>query len=114
MKDTGKLSLFAGGDGGGEQRRDFLYVRDLARLNMYFALIDAFAPKPGEARKQYRGMVNAESGVSRSFNYVARALMAVHGQAEIEYTPFSANLEGSYQHFTKVDLTGLRQLGCDL
>ena len=62
----------------------------------------------------YRGVVNAGSGVSRSFNDVVRALMAVHGEAEIEYIPFPADLEGRYQHFTEADLIGLRDLGCDL
>jgi ADP-L-glycero-D-manno-heptose 6-epimerase len=116
MKETGKVRLFAGsgGFGDGEQRRDFVYVRDLARLNMFFAQIGPYAPQPGEARKTYRGVVNAGSGVSRTFNEVARALMAVHGKAAIEYVPFPADLDGRYQHFTEADLTGLRQLGCDL
>ena len=41
MKETGKVRLFAGtgGYGDGEQRRDFVYVRDLARMNMFFAQI---------------------------------------------------------------------------
>jgi ADP-L-glycero-D-manno-heptose 6-epimerase len=116
MKETGKVRLFAGtgGYGNGEQRRDFVYVRDLARLNMFFAGIGPYAPKDGEVRKVYRGVVNAGSGVSRTFNDVARALMAVHGAAEIEYIPFPADLEGRYQHFTEADLTGLRELGYDL
>jgi ADP-L-glycero-D-manno-heptose 6-epimerase len=58
--------------------------------------------------------VNAGTGVSRSFNDVARALMAVHGELPIEYIPFPADLEGRYQHFTEADLTGLQALGCDL
>src|SRR5208283_2318194 len=92
MKDTGKVRLFAGsgGYGDGEQRRDFVYVRDLARMNMFFAGIGPYAPKAGEERKLYRGVVNAGTGVSRSFNDVARALMAVHGKAAIEYIPFPA------------------------
>jgi ADP-L-glycero-D-manno-heptose 6-epimerase len=40
--------------------------------------------------------------------------MVVHGNAEIEYIPFPADLEGRYQHFTEADLTGLRGLGCSL
>jgi ADP-L-glycero-D-manno-heptose 6-epimerase len=28
--------------------------------------------------------------------------------------PFPADLSGRYQHFTEADLTGLRQLGCNL
>jgi ADP-L-glycero-D-manno-heptose 6-epimerase len=116
MKDTGKVRLFAGsgGYGDGEQRRDFVYVRDLARLNMFFAQIGPYAPKNGEASKEYRGVVNAGFGVSRTFNDVAKALMAVHGEAAIEYVPFPSDLDGRYQHFTEADLTGLRQLGCDL
>jgi ADP-L-glycero-D-manno-heptose 6-epimerase len=116
MKDTGKVRLFAGtgGYGDGEQRRDFVYVRDLARLNMFFAQIGPYTPRTGEPAKKYSGVVNAGSGVSRSFNDVARALMAVHGKVPIEYIPFPADLEGRYQHFTEADLTGLRNLGCPL
>ena len=116
MEETGKVRLFAGtgGFGDGEQRRDFIYVHDLAQLNMFFAQIGPYAPKPGEAPKTYRGVVNAGAGVSRTFNDVAKALMAVHGEVPIEYIPFPADLEGRYQHFTEADLTGLRQLGCNL
>ncbi|HEY1649018.1 MAG TPA: ADP-glyceromanno-heptose 6-epimerase [Terracidiphilus sp.] len=115
MKEAGKVRLFAGsgGYGDGEQRRDFVYVRDLARLNMFFARIGPYAPKHGQAPVAYRGVVNAGSGVSRSFNDVALALMAVHGQTPIEYIPFPADLEGRYQHYTEADLADLRKLGFD-
>ena len=116
IKETGKVRLFTGTGGynDGEQRRDFVYVRDLARLNMFFARIGPYAPRPGEAAVEYRGVFNAGSGESRSFNDVARALMAVHGKTPIEYIPFPADLAGRYQHFTEADLTDLRQAGCNL
>jgi len=115
MKDTGKVRLFAGTGGyaDGEQRRDFVYVRDLAKLNMFFAQIGPYAPKAGEPRKEYRGLANAGSGKSRTFNDVARSLMTVHGECPIEYIPFPADLEGRYQHFTEADLTALKELGYD-
>jgi ADP-L-glycero-D-manno-heptose 6-epimerase len=116
MREMGKVRLF-GGTGGyadGEQRRDFVYVRDLARLNMFFAQIGPYAPAAGEKPKQYQGVVNAGSGVASTFNEVADALMSVHGEVPIEYVPFPQDLEGRYQHFTQADLTGLRELGCDL
>jgi len=115
MKDTGKVRLFAGTGGyaDGEQRRDFVYVRDLAKLNMFFAQIGRYAPKAGEPRKEYRGLANAGSGKSRTFNDVARSLMTVHGECPIEYIPFPADLEGRYQHFTEADLTALKELGYD-
>jgi ADP-L-glycero-D-manno-heptose 6-epimerase len=115
MKELGEVKLF-GGTGGyraGEQRRDFVYVRDLARLNLYFAQIGPYAPKAGEPAKIYRGLANAGSGKSRTFNAVAKALMTVHGECPIEYIPFPADLEGRYQHFTEADLTALRELGYD-
>jgi len=116
IKETGKVRLFSGsGDyGDGEQRRDFVYVRDLARINMFFAKIGPYAPNDKATASTYRGVVNAGSGLSRTFNDVARALMAVHGHVPIEYIPFPTDLEGRYQHFTEADLTGLREAGCDL
>lgn len=111
--ETGRVRLFSGTGSyaDGEQRRDFVYVRDLARLNMFFAQIGPYAPKSGEAPIIYRGVFNAGSGESRSFNDVARALMTVHGQVPIEYIPFPADLKNRYQHFTEADLTELRQTG---
>jgi ADP-L-glycero-D-manno-heptose 6-epimerase len=113
---NGRVRLFRGTGifGDGEQRRDFVYVRDLARLNMFFAQLGPYAPASGAARKIYQGIANAGSGVSRTFNDVARALMTVHGHAEIEYIPFPPDLVDRYQDFTEADLASLRALGCNL
>lgn len=113
IRETGKVKLFegTGGYGNGEQRRDFVYVRDLARLNMFFA---GLGPYAAQEKKTYRGVVNAGSGRARSFNDVVKALSAVIGPATTEYMPFPKDLEGRYQHFTEADLTGLRALGCDI
>lgn len=116
LRTTGKIRLFrgSGGYGDGEQRRDFVYVRDLAKLNMYFAQVGPYAPRSKDSARTYRGVVNAGTGQCRSFNDVAHALMAVHGQVPIEYIAFPSDLAGRYQHFTEADLGGLRELGCDL
>ncbi len=107
--ESGKIRLFEGSGGyaHGEQRRDFVYVRDLCRLNLFFAGIGV----PVKERKQYHAIVNAGSGVSRSFNEVARALMQVHGEVPIEYIPFPQDLDARYQHFTEADLHALRATG---
>ena len=112
MADSGKVRLFSGSGGyaDGEQRRDFVYVRDLCRLNLFFAGIGV-APKD---RSKYHAIVNAGSGASRTFNEVARALMAVHGEVPVEYIPFPQDLDARYQHFTEADLHALRETGCDL
>jgi ADP-L-glycero-D-manno-heptose 6-epimerase len=116
MKETGRLKLFAGtgGYGDGGQRRDFIYVRDIARLNMFFAQIGPFAAGALETPRTFNGIANAGSGSSLTFNEVARALMKVHGECPIEYIPFPAELNGRYQHFTEADLCSLRELGCNL
>jgi ADP-L-glycero-D-manno-heptose 6-epimerase len=111
-----KVCLFegSGGYGNGEQRRDFVFVRDLARLNLFFAQAGPYAPAKDQPAKTYQAVVNAGSGRARTFNEVAKALMQVHGEAKIEYMPFPADLEARYQHFTEADLTGLRKTGCDI
>lgn len=116
IKETGKIRLFEGSGGypNGGQRRDFVYVGDLVKLNMYFAQVGPYAPESGAERKVFQGVLNAGSGRSRSFNEVASTLMRVHGEARIEYIPFPADLHGRYQHFTEADLSGLRALGCDI
>ncbi len=115
IHETGAVKMFegSGGYGNGEQRRDFVFVGDLARLNLYFAQAGPYAPPKGGTKKTWHAVVNAGSGRARTFNEVARALMRVHGEAKIEYIPFPADLESRYQHFTEADLTGLRATGCD-
>lgn len=116
MKETGKVKLFegSGGYGNGEQRRDFVFVGDLVRLNLFFAQAGPYMPAPGAAAKMYQAVVNAGSGQARTFKEVVHALEEVHGPAKIEYIAFPADLKERYQHFTEADLTGLRATGCDV
>lgn len=116
MVETERVRMFEGSGGysNGEQRRDFVFVKDLARLNLFFAQAGPYAPTGGKPAKTWHAVVNAGSGRARTFNEVARALMQVHGEAMIEYIPFPADLNARYQHFTEADLTGLRETGCDL
>ncbi|MEO6828280.1 MAG: ADP-glyceromanno-heptose 6-epimerase, partial [Acidobacteriaceae bacterium] len=115
MKDTGAIRMFqgSGGFGDGEQRRDFVYVRDLCRMNLFFAGIgdEGFRSRLGKVEDVYQGIFNAGTGASRSFNAVAQALVRVHGPTKIEYIPFPADLSGRYQHFTEADITSLRDQG---
>lgn len=103
IKDTGTIRLFrgSGGYGDGEQRRDFVFAGDVAKVNLYFANRDVV----------YHGIANVGTGQSRTFNEVAHALIRQFGDARIEYVAFPEDLEGRYQDFTEADLTGLRELG---
>jgi len=109
LKDTGTIRMFEGsGDyADGEQRRDFVFVRDLARINMFFAGLLPDAPSP----KNIHAVVNAGTGEARTFKAVAESLMRVHGPGKIEYIPFPGDLKNRYQHYTQADVAGLREAG---
>lgn len=105
LQDGDVVRLFESSDGygPGEQRRDFVYVDDVASVNLWF--LD---------HPRTSGIFNVGSGRAQSFNEVARAVIAHHGRGRVEYVPFPAALRGSYQSFTQADLSALRAAGCDL
>jgi ADP-L-glycero-D-manno-heptose 6-epimerase len=108
LKDTGTIRMFEGSGGydNGEQRRDFVFVNDLARINMFFAGL-----LPESPHKSVHAVVNAGTGKARTFRDVAEALMQVHGPGKIEYIPFPGDLKDRYQHYTQADIAGLRGAG---
>ena len=108
LLDTKTIRMFegSGGYGPGEQLRDFVFVKDLARINTFFAGIGHETP-----RKPVHAIVNAGTGKARTFKDVAASLMAVHGEGKIEYIPFPGDLRNRYQHYTQADVAGLREAG---
>ena len=113
----GKVKLFEGshGYGPGEQRRDFVFVGDVAKVNLWF--LD---------HPQKSGIFNLGSGRAQSFNDVAVASVngarALKGESElslaamveqgiVEYVAFPEALKGKYQAFTQADLGKLRAAG---
>ena len=114
-----KVKLFEGCDGypNGEQKRDFVYVGDVAKVNLYF--LD---------HPEKSGIFNLGTGRAQSFNELAvanvnscraltgepkQSLGGLLEQGFIEYIPFPDALKGKYQSFTQADLTKLRQAGYD-
>ena len=108
LRDSGVIRMFEGSGGysNGEQRRDFVFVKDLCRINLFFAGL-----LPESPNVPVRAVVNAGTGKARTFKAAAEALMQVHGEGKIEYIPFPADLRSRYQHFTEAELSGLRQAG---
>ncbi len=100
----GRVRLFEGCDGygDGEQRRDFIYVGDVAEANLWFL------DHPDRS-----GIFNLGTGRSQTFNEIAHAVIDFHGGGEIEYIPFPDHLQGRYQSFTEADLSALRAAGYD-
>ncbi len=104
LKESGKIRLFEGCDGyeNGEQRRDFVYVGDVAEVNLWF--LD---------NPQVSGVYNVGTGKSQTFNDVAKAVLSYHGTGKLEYIDFPEHLKGCYQSYTEADLDNLRKMGCD-
>jgi ADP-L-glycero-D-manno-heptose 6-epimerase len=117
FRSEGKVKLFEGshGYGPGAQQRDFVFVGDVAKVNLWF--LD---------HPEKSGIYNLGTGRAQSFNDVAVASVngarALKGEAElsleamvtqglIEYVPFPEALKGKYQAFTQADLTKLQAAG---
>ncbi|MFB3100598.1 MAG: NAD-dependent epimerase/dehydratase family protein, partial [Gammaproteobacteria bacterium] len=101
IQETGKMKLFesSGGYADGDQRRDFIHVDDVVKVNLWMLENGTY------------GIVNVGTGVSRPFNDVAGAIVNWHGKGEIEYIEFPEHLKGSYQSYTEADIHSLRKMG---
>jgi ADP-L-glycero-D-manno-heptose 6-epimerase len=102
LKESGRARLFKGTNGyaDGEQRRDFVFVDDIVRVNLALA--------EGPVR---RGIFNVGTGHSRTFNDVAQTIISQLDKGAIDYIPLPANLAGKYQSFTQAELSELRNAG---
>lgn len=96
IKKDGKLRLFEGSEA---FRRDFVWIGDVVRVNLFF--LD---------NPQRSGIYNVGRGEAESFLRVAQ-LVARALEGEIEYIPFPEELRGKYQAYTQADLTRLRAAG---
>ncbi|HKO89033.1 MAG TPA: ADP-glyceromanno-heptose 6-epimerase [Burkholderiales bacterium] len=113
----GRVKLFEGTEGyeNGEQRRDFVSVEDVVKVNLHF--LD---------NMQLSGIYNLGTGRAQSFNDVATATINACRAAEgkpaatlpelkaagaIEYVAFPQALKGKYQNYTEADLNLLRAAG---
>ena len=104
IQETGKARLFKGTDGyaDGEQRRDFVYVKDVVRVNLWFW-----------ENRGPSGIYNCGTGHAHSYNEAAKAVIEALGKGEIAYREFPEILRGKYQNFTEADPTHLLNAGYD-
>ena len=117
VRAEGRVKLFegTGGVANGEQRRDFVSIEDVVRVNLDF--LD---------HPERSGVFNVGSGRAETYNAVAAAVInavrAAGGrppasveelvrEGAISYIPFPPALVGRYQNYTKADLARLRAAG---
>jgi ADP-L-glycero-D-manno-heptose 6-epimerase len=86
----------------GEQKRDFIYVRDAVDVTLHFAL----------DHPQIGGLFNCGTGQARSWNDLAKAVFAAMGRKpKIEYIDMPPTLRAKYQYFTQAEMNKLRTVG---
>jgi len=117
FREHAKVKLFEGSHGyaDGEQQRDFVYVGDIVKANLFFLDNPAIS-----------GVFNLGTGRAQSFNDVACAVInsfrkrdgnqaltlpELIQQGFIEYVAFPEALKGKYQAHTQADLQELRAAG---
>ena len=106
INSGGKVGLFKSHRsdyGDGEQRRDFLYIKDAVDMTLFF--MDN--PKIG-------GLFNVGTGCAQTWNDLVGAVFAAMGKKElIEYIDMPDSIREQYQYFTEAEISKLRGAGYD-
>jgi ADP-L-glycero-D-manno-heptose 6-epimerase len=85
----------------GEQKRDFLYVKDAVAMTLYLA-----------ATPKANGLFNIGSGVARTWLDLAKAVFAaLKREPRIEFIEMPETIRDKYQYFTQANLARLRAAG---
>ena len=104
FKQHKQIKLFGAYDGfqAGEQLRDFIYVEDAAKVNLWF--LD---------HPKVSGVFNCGTGKAEPFNNIAHSVLTFYGEGKLNYIDFPDHLKGHYQSYTEANLDKLREIGCD-
>lgn len=102
-RKEGVIRLFKSSDpqnfDDGDQKRDFIYVKDVARMTCAFLENDV------------TGIYNIGSGVAGTWNQVAKGVFKALGKpANIQYIDMPADLIGKYQNYTCADMRKTRKV----
>ena len=106
LQKDGEIRLFRSCNPGyadGGQLRDFVYVKDVCRVILWFL-----------EHPSVRGLYNVGTGQARSFRELAEAVFeALERQPNIRYIDMPDSLKETYQYYTKAEIHKLRRAGYD-
>lgn len=95
IKD-GTLKIFEGSEG---FLRDFIYVKDIVKINQFFM------------NNSVNGIFNCGTGKAESFMKIAEIMEKLYDKVAISKIPFPEALQGKYQTYTQADISSLRTAG---
>ena len=85
----------------GEQKRDFLYVKDAVAMTLHLA-----------ATKKAGGLYNIGSGQARTWIDLAKAVFSAVGKKpQIDFVEMPEVIRDKYQYYTQADISRLRATG---
>jgi ADP-L-glycero-D-manno-heptose 6-epimerase len=106
IRETGKVKLFRSHRPDfedGKQLRDFVYVKDVAKVIIWFM-----------KNQPKSGIYNLGTGKARSFYDLATATFkAMNLEPNIEFVDTPADIRDKYQYFTEANMDKLRSVGYD-
>jgi len=104
INTTGEVSLFKSykeGYADGEQKRDFIYVKDAVAVTLHFA-----------QDRSHSDLFNCGTGIARTWKDLATAVFTAMGKKpNIKMIEMPPQLRGKYQYFTQAEMTKLRAAG---
>lgn len=107
VKKEGKLRLFKSyrpDYAAGEQKRDFIYVKDVVDAMIWFW-----------QHPEFKGIYNLGTGKAESWNDLAHAIFAaLNLPVQIEYIEMPLSIRNQYQYWTQADLEKLKSTGIPL
>jgi len=107
IQSTGRVQLFKSHKPeyqDGEQRRDFLYVKDAVEMTLHFA-------EHAEGQRA-GGLFNLGSGEANTWLALTGAIFAALGRPpQIDFVDMPEVLRGKYQYYTRADIAKLRAAG---
>jgi len=105
IKEKGSMGLFKSYRDDfkhGEQKRDFIYVKDCCEVMWWFM------------QNQTTGIFNLGTGKPRSWNDLAKAVFSALGKPEkIKYIEMPDTLKEKYQYYTAAEMQKLKDAGCE-
>lgn len=90
----------------GEQLRDFIYVKDILKVCLWFMDQSRSAKVPAS------GLYNLGTGTPRTFNDLVKATFKSMGiEPSIKYIDMPEDIRDTYQYYTSAEMKKLREAG---